>query len=88
MSDTNTTTDHNKIKEWVSSHDGVPAVVEGTEDGSGEGVLRIHFPNAGSDDNFKELSWDEFFKQFEDNQLALLYQEKDDSTFHKFVSRE
>lgn len=88
MSDSNKTTDHDKIKEWVSSHDGVPTVIEDTESGDGQGVLRIHFPNASSDDNFKEISWDEFFKQFEDNDLAFLYQDSDDSTFHKFVSRD
>ena len=88
MSDTNKTTDHNKIKEWVSAHDGVPTVIEDTDSGNSAGVLRIHFPKASSDNKFKEISWEEFFKQFEDNDLAFLYQDKDDSTFHKFVSRE
>ena len=88
MSDTNKTTDHDKIKEWVTAHDGVPTVIEDTGSGNGPGVLRIHFPQASSDDNFKEISWDEFFKQFEDNDLAFLYQDQGDSTFHKFVSRD
>lgn len=88
MSDTSKTTDHDKIEQWVSAHDGVPAVVEDTQSGNQPGVLRIHFPKASDDSDFKELPWDEFFQQFEDDDLAFLYQDKDDSTFHKFVSRE
>lgn len=88
MSDAKKTTDHQKIKSWTEAHGGVPTVVKGTESGSGKGVLRIHFPKASSDQDFKEISWDEFFEQFEENKLAFLYQDEKDSTFHKFVNRD
>ncbi|MFP4094903.1 MAG: hypothetical protein ACLFUB_10480 [Cyclobacteriaceae bacterium] len=89
MSSSKQTTDHKEIKQWTESRDGVPTVIEGTENkGSGEGLLRIHFPKASSDDNFKEISWDEFFKEFDDKDLAFVYQDDKDSTFHKLVSRE
>lgn len=88
MSDSHKTTDHQKIKSWAEARGGVPTVVKGTESGKGEGVLRIHFPKASSDQNFDKISWDEFFKQFEKNKLSFLYQEEKDSTFHKFVNRD
>ena len=87
MSDSKKTTDHQEIKRWVEAHDGVPTIIEDTESGEGEGVLRIHFPKASSDDQFKEISWDNFFEIFDKKQLAFLYQDEPDSTFHKLVSR-
>lgn len=88
MSQSKQTTDHLTIQQWVEQRDGIPTVVEGTESGQGEGVLRIHFPEASDDQNFKEVPWDDFFEAFEKNSLAFLYQDTSDSTFHKFVSRE
>ena len=87
MSDSKKTTDHQEIKRWVEAHDGVPTVIEDTESGKGEGVLRIHFPKASADDQFKEISWDDFFETFDEKELAFLYQDEPDSTFHKLVSR-
>jgi hypothetical protein len=55
-------------------------------------VLRIHFPeNSDNDDRFEEISWEDFFENFDENELDFLYQDKkadgETSTFHKFVSR-
>lgn len=70
----------------------MPALVRQTENGD-SGVLRIHFPGFGTDEKpFDEISWAEFFEQFEKNDLAFLYQEKtkdgEESRFFKLVSRE
>ena len=82
------TTDHDAIRNWVEERDGQPARVEGTENG-GTGVLRIDFTG---DDSLEDISWDEFFDAFEENDLALVYQEETDegeeSYFAKLVSRE
>jgi hypothetical protein len=56
-------------------------------------VLRIHFPQRSENDqDFEQLSWDDFFKNFDRKKLEFLYQEKkadgEISTFHKFVERE
>lgn len=71
---------------------GKPAKIKGTGSERGSGVLRIHFPQASDSANFQELSWDEFFQEFEKNKLDFLYQEKKEggevSTFHKLVRRE
>lgn len=87
-----TTTDHDEIREWVEDRDGQPAYVETTEHGD-SGMLRIDFPDQDDEDeNLDDISWDEFFETFEDNDLAFLYQEEtsdnDTSYFSKFVSRE
>lgn len=87
MSSSKQTLDHQKIKKWVEERDGVPTIIKGTESGHGEGLLRVHFPNAGNDDHFKKISWDDFFEKFEEKELVFVYQDEKDSTFHKMVSR-
>lgn len=88
MSTAKKTTNHKEIQEWVEERGGVPAVIKGTEDdGSGEGVLRIHFPEkSDSNDSFDEISWEEFFKEFDNNKLALL--QDPNSNFNKLVNRD
>ena len=46
------------------------------------------FPEApqSKHESLVEISWDEFFKEFEERQLALLYEE--DSLFSKIVGRD
>jgi hypothetical protein len=86
MSEANTTTDHDEIRRWVEARDGRPSRVKTS--GSG-GLLRIDFREA--EEAFEEISWDEFFKIFDDNDLAFLHQDKTaagkESRFNKFVSR-
>ncbi len=88
-----TTTDHDTIRRWAEERGGKPGVVRGTGDGGGAGVLRIWFPDVGpSEEAFEELSWDEFFDEFEANDLALVYQEEttqgEESRFAKLVDRD
>jgi len=90
-SKTETTTDHDEIRRWVEEHGGRPVRVRGTENGHGAGVLRIDFPGGAGEDQLEPISWDEWFKTFDENDLAFLYQEQkasgEDSTFFKLVSR-
>ncbi len=83
------TTDHETIRRWAEERGGKPARVSGTGDGDDPGVLRIDF--AGDEDNLEEISWDEWFEAFEENNLAFLYQEEteggEESRFSKLVSR-
>ena len=92
MSSSNQTHDHSKIKEWAEERGGVPAKIKDTGKDEDEGVLRIHFPdNSDNNDRFEEIEWDDFFKNFDENNLDFLYQDKkadgELSTFHKFVQR-
>jgi hypothetical protein len=90
-SESSTTTDHDEIRSWVEEHDGKPATVKGTEDGSGTGVLRIDFPGGTGEDELEHISWDDWFEKFEESDLAFLYQQRkasgEDSTFFKLVNR-
>lgn len=82
------TTDHVKIREWAESKGGKPAAVERSHEGGDVGIIRIMFPDnpQSEHDNLVEISWEEFFRQFEQSQLALLYE--DDNLFSKIVGRD
>jgi hypothetical protein len=86
MSSSETTTDHDQIRKWVDARDGHPARVKGRGEG---GILRIDFGEP--EDTLEPISWDDFFKIFEENHLAFLYQDKTkeggESRFNKFVER-
>lgn len=76
----NKTTDHNEIKSWIEDHKGEPAQVK-----DAPGLLRVRFQN---EDDLEKIEWGNFFELFEENDLAFIYQEGDDTTFCKFISRD
>jgi hypothetical protein len=86
-----TTTDHKTIRQWVEARHGRPAAVKSTHENKDAGILRIEFPDypGARDENLEELSWDEFFRKFDDSKLAFLHQDKTKdgkiSRFFKFV---
>lgn len=86
------TTDHNEIQRWAEDRGGVPATVASTGDDDEAGILRISFPDYDNNDNdLEEISWDEFFEKFDDNDLTFLYQNEtadgDESRFFKFIKQ-
>ncbi|MBB4191857.1 hypothetical protein GGE45_001413 [Rhizobium aethiopicum] len=87
MSSSETTTDHKKIRKWAEERAGRPAAIRTRGKG---GVLRIDFGE--KEEEFDEIDWDEFFKIFDENKLAFLYQDKTKdgktSRFNKFVERD
>ena len=86
MSEARTTTDHDQIREWAEARDGHPAMVD--TKGSG-GILRIDFGEP--EEGLEPIEWDEFFRIFDENELAFLYQDEvksgKTSRFNKFVER-
>ena len=64
--------------------------MKGTERGD-SALLRIDYPGYSGEDTLEQISWEEFFEIFDDNELAFLYQDKTEdggsSRFSKFVSR-
>lgn len=94
MSSSDTTTDHETIKNWAEARGGRPSIVRTGGRGKGKGrsggVLRLDF--AEKEENFDEVSWDEFFEVFEQSGLAFLYQDRTadgkESRFNKFITRE
>jgi hypothetical protein len=67
------TQDHDVIRQWAEQRDATPATVEGTEHADHLGVLRFDF--GGDDDRLQHVSWDEWFKTFDERGLNFIYQE-------------
>jgi hypothetical protein len=94
MAQVKVTTDHDEIMKWAKARGGRPAAVRSTYSEKDPGILRIEFPNAPNarDENLVEISWDEFFKKFDEANLALVYEEEtadgQPSYFNKIVGRE
>jgi hypothetical protein len=85
------TTDHDEIRRWVEGRGGKPATVKSTHKNGDPGLLRIDFPGYSGTGSLESISWDDFFKKFDEKKLAFLYQEAlksgQQSRFHKLVSR-
>lgn len=91
-SDTQRTTDHDTIRNWAEERGGTPATVADTGSEDDPGILRFDFDDEDADEELQEIPWDAFFEAFDENDLAMLYQENlesgEESRFVKFVSRE
>jgi len=85
-------TDHRTIREWAEERGAKPACVKGTGGKRDTGMIRLYFPGYSGGDSLQEISWDEWFKAFDENKLALLIQEETadgkQSNFNKLVSRD
>jgi hypothetical protein len=92
MEKAKTTTDHEHIKRWVEERGGYPARVKGTNVKGGSGVLIIDYPGYSGTQTLEAISWDEFFKGFEENKLAFLYEDQkkagSESRFSKLINRD
>jgi hypothetical protein len=92
MASARPTVDHEEIRRWAEMRDGKPACVRGTGGRGDVGMLRLDFPGYSGQDSLEEISWDEWFRQFDENNLALLIQDRtadgELSNFNKLVSRD
>jgi hypothetical protein len=86
MAEAKTTTDHEEIRRWVEARGGRPAHVTETGEDGDPGILRIDFSEP--DEGLEELSWEDWFRAFDENRLAFLYQDEEESRFNKLVARE
>jgi len=84
------TTNHEEITRWVEERGGNPAIVKGTESRD-SALLRIDYPGYSGEETLEQIEWDEFFRIFDENNLAFLYQERTAdgglSRFSKLVDR-
>lgn len=69
------TTDHHMIRQWAGRWHGHPAVAKSPDAGTAAsgGLLRIRFPKDPDEKSLESISWDEFFRRFEEQHLALEY---------------
>ena len=91
------TTDHDEIRRWAEARNGKPARILRLANAPNDDVaLRIDFPEAEEDEDEdadrEELSWDEFFEQFDEKRLAFVYYDDsvagEPSRFNELVSRQ
>jgi hypothetical protein len=87
MSDARSTTNHHEIRRWIEERGGRPARVKTSGDG---GILRVDFQEP--EQSLSEISWEEFFEIFDENDLAFLHQDKTSdgkmSRFNKFIAKD
>jgi hypothetical protein len=84
------TRDHEQIRRWAEGKGGHPACVKGTRGRGDSCLLRIDFPGGRGKDSLEEITWDEFFKTFDENGLVFLYQDRTKSgrtsRFNKLIN--
>lgn len=85
-----TTTDHETIRQWAETRCARPSTVKGTAaQGESVGILRLDFPGFRGMESLQEISWEEFFQKFDEEELVFLYQEQTEdgreSRFCKFI---
>ncbi len=93
------TIDHQMIRMWAEAHRGKPEILEDQDTDANTPILRLDFPGKRDDvflgDNLgeKKIGWDEFFKKFDEQDLAFMYEDivekgADASFSYKFVKRD
>ncbi len=86
------TTDHDFIRRWAEERGGKPAEVLGTGRGDDVGMIRIDFPGYSGAGKLAEISWDDWFRKFDESGLALVYEDETSggqrSNFNKLIGRE
>jgi hypothetical protein len=85
-------TDPDEIRRWAEERNARPARVKGTGGNGDIGIIRLDFPGYSGEDTLEEISWDDWFREFDQKNLALLVQDKTasgrKSNFNKLVNRE
>lgn len=83
------TRNHDIIQRWAAARGAQPAAVPGSQYDGRPGVLRFDFPGYGGRE-LQHISWDNWFRSFDERDLAFVYQEtqKDGtpSNFFRFDS--
>jgi len=92
MTTSKVTTDHEEIRRWAEERGAKPSTVKRTGGDDDIGIIRLDFPGYSGADSLEEISWDDFFKKFDESELALVYQETtadgQRSNFNKLVRRD
>ena len=85
-------TEHDEIRRWAEERGARPSRVRGTGVGEDVGMIRLDFPGYSGGESLEEISWGEWFENFDDRNLALMVQDEtasgEISNFNKLVSRD
>jgi hypothetical protein len=71
-----TTTDHDEIREWADAHGGRPVRSAAVSAEGAQGTLGIDFFGGRADRSLEPLGWDEWFRIFDEDNLALLIRDE------------
>jgi hypothetical protein len=52
---------------------GNPRESKGQTENGGSGILRADYPGYSGEETVEQITWQEFFRGFEENPLAFLY---------------
>jgi hypothetical protein len=85
-------TDHGEIRKWADARGAQPTCVKGTEQDNGTCVLRLDFPGYRGEGSLEPISWEHWFRVFDQRKLALIVEDAmadgTPSNFNKLVDRE
>jgi hypothetical protein len=86
------TTDHDEIRRWAEERGAKPACVRRTGGKGDIGMIRLDFPGYSGANSLEHISWNDWFRKFDESELALLHQTTtargQKSNFNKLVARE
>ena len=68
-----TTRDHEEIRRWAEERGGKPAHVKSTGSKEDIGILRIDFPGFSGARSLEHISWDDWFKAFDENGIKFAF---------------
>ncbi len=69
------TRDHEVIRKWAEERGAVPAAASTVRQTARPRVLRFDFPGFGGGKRLQQISWEEWFKTFDERELVFLFQE-------------
>ncbi len=69
------TRSHEVIKRWAEERRAMPAKVAGSNADARPRVLRFEFPGYAGGRKLESVSWDDWFKTFDDRHLVFVFQE-------------
>jgi hypothetical protein len=85
------TTQHAEIRRWTEERGGRPSRVVGTGGREDVEMIRLEFPGYSGEGGLEPISWGQFFEKFDENNLALIFQEETEegekSNFNKLIRR-
>lgn len=85
-------TDHETIRRWAEARGARPASVKrvnGSDLGYAAAAICLDIPGASAKDAIEPITWHEWFRTFDEHDLALLIENasRQPSTFNKLVKR-
>ncbi|TDB72224.1 hypothetical protein [Micromonospora sp. KC721] len=70
------TTNHEVIQNWARARGARPATIAGTERNGRPGVLTFEIPGYRESSRVQVITWDDWFRTFDERKLNLIYQEE------------